>query len=113
MPGPYHRGPTHSLLFALVVAYPMTQAHRVWSRIPRITYKTASFLILTHIFADILFTSSPVSFFWPLENKLAQPYPHRLGGDRQFVITFSNTGWKGNPGQSEPGGSDPLCKSLA
>jgi membrane-bound metal-dependent hydrolase YbcI (DUF457 family) len=63
----FHRGPTHSLLFAFLAALFVSKAHRLYSQIPRIDFGLGLLLVLSHIAADWLFTSSPVSFFWPLE----------------------------------------------
>ena len=63
----FHRGPTHSLLFALIMAFLVSNSWRCWSRIPRVSYLLCFSLILSHILADALFTSEPVSFWYPLE----------------------------------------------
>jgi membrane-bound metal-dependent hydrolase YbcI (DUF457 family) len=65
--GAFHRGPTHSLLFALSMGFVVANAWRLWSQIPRIDLLTCFLLIFSHVAADFFFTSSPVSFFWPLE----------------------------------------------
>ncbi len=62
-----HRGPTHSLIFALVMGYLAANAWKLCRKIPRIGFKQCSFLILSHVVADCLFTSAPVSFLWPFE----------------------------------------------
>jgi len=63
----FHRGPTHSLLFALVMAFLVSNTWRCWSRIPRVSYVLCFSLILSHILADALLTATPVSFWYPLE----------------------------------------------
>ena len=63
----FHRGPTHSLLFALVMALLASNAWRCWSRIPRVNYLLCFSLVLSHILADALLTAAPVSFWYPLE----------------------------------------------
>ena len=63
----FHRGPSHSLLFALIVGFAASQMWRFWHRIPRIGFAACSLLIFSHVAADILLTSAPVSLFWPLE----------------------------------------------
>jgi membrane-bound metal-dependent hydrolase YbcI (DUF457 family) len=63
----FHRGVTHSLLFALFTAGLATQSWRVWPKLPKIGFWTCFTVIFSHVFADLLFTSSPVSLFWPLE----------------------------------------------
>ncbi len=62
-----HRGPTHSLIFALVMGYLVSRAWKLRPNIPRVSFWNGSFLILSHVVADYFFTSSPISFFWPLE----------------------------------------------
>jgi membrane-bound metal-dependent hydrolase YbcI (DUF457 family) len=63
----YHRGPTHSLLFSAVLAFPASMAPRFWSWIPNLSYRACFMVILSHVLADLLFTTSPVSLFWPFE----------------------------------------------
>jgi membrane-bound metal-dependent hydrolase YbcI (DUF457 family) len=63
----FHRGPTHSLLFALIAGFFMWQIGRNWLKISKISFRLCSLLILSHVIADAVFTHSPVSLFWPLE----------------------------------------------
>ena len=63
----FHRGPTHSLLFSAVAALLASHAWRCWSRIPRISFVSAFAIVVSHVVADFLFTTAPVSFLWPLE----------------------------------------------
>lgn len=63
----FHRGPTHSLLFALLIGFLASNAYRLWSRIPKMSLTNCFLVILSHVVADLLFTAAPVSFFWPLE----------------------------------------------
>jgi membrane-bound metal-dependent hydrolase YbcI (DUF457 family) len=63
----FHRGPSHSLLFALLAGGLIAYLSRFWRFLPRIRFRTASALIFSHVVADALFTSSPVSLFWPFE----------------------------------------------
>lgn len=63
----YHRGPTHSLLFALVFGFIASHAWRIWSRVPRLAFGLCSLLIFSHVAADMFLTAAPVSLFWPLE----------------------------------------------
>ena len=63
----FHRGPTHSFLFALVMAFLIANGWRYWSRIPRVSYLLCFSLILSHILADALLTATPVSFWYPFE----------------------------------------------
>lgn len=63
----YHRGPTHSLLFALLFGVLASQMYRLWPRIPRLGFGLCGLLIFSHVAADMFLTTSPVSLFWPLE----------------------------------------------
>jgi membrane-bound metal-dependent hydrolase YbcI (DUF457 family) len=64
----YHRGPTHSLLFALIAGLVASQLWRLWHRIPRYGFQLCVLLVFSHVAADMLLTSSPVSLLWPLES---------------------------------------------
>ena len=63
----FHRGPTHSLLFALLTAVLAWQAGRVWKGIPRFGFTVCFLLVFSHVLADMLLTASPVSLLWPME----------------------------------------------
>ncbi len=63
----FHRGPTHSLLFALIAGYAASWLWRLWRRIPRLGFGLCSLLIFSHVLADMFLTNAPVSLFWPLE----------------------------------------------
>ena len=63
----FHRGPTHSFLFALVMALVISNSWRCWSRIPKVSYLLCFSLILSHVLADAVLTTTPVSFWYPLE----------------------------------------------
>ena len=63
----FHRGPTHSILFALIMGFIASQSSKLWSQIPTISFKTCFLLILSHVVADYFLTNSPVSFYWPFE----------------------------------------------
>jgi membrane-bound metal-dependent hydrolase YbcI (DUF457 family) len=63
----FHRGPTHSLLFALMAGYGASQLWRLWRRIPKFGFSLSSLLIFSHVVADMFLTAAPVSLFWPLE----------------------------------------------
>jgi membrane-bound metal-dependent hydrolase YbcI (DUF457 family) len=63
----FHRGPTHSLLFALAFGFLASRAATIWDRHPRLGFWTCFSLILSHVAADALLSTSAVSFFWPLE----------------------------------------------
>ena len=63
----FHRGPTHSLLFAVVAGCLAHQAGRRFPWIPELRLRCCILLILSHTVADAFLTTSPVSFWWPLE----------------------------------------------
>jgi inner membrane protein len=67
----FHRGPTHSLLFALFAAFVASNSWRCWSKIPKISPLLCFLLVFSHIAADAVLTASPVSFWWPLELHLS------------------------------------------
>jgi membrane-bound metal-dependent hydrolase YbcI (DUF457 family) len=64
----YHRGPTHSLLFALLAGLAASQLWRLWHRIPRFGFQVCVLLVFSHVASDMLLTSAPVSLLWPLES---------------------------------------------
>lgn len=70
----FHRGPTHSLLFALIMTFLISNSWRCWARIPRVSYLLCFSLILSHIVADALLTAAPVSFWYPLELNSSMGY---------------------------------------
>jgi inner membrane protein len=63
----FHRGPTHSLLFAGAMGLLAARAARIWSRLPQLGFWSCFALVLSHVAADALLSASAVSFFWPLE----------------------------------------------
>jgi membrane-bound metal-dependent hydrolase YbcI (DUF457 family) len=63
----FHRGPTHSVLFALFAAILAARAWRLWALIPKLGFRTCFLIILSHTVADFFLTKSPVSLLWPLE----------------------------------------------
>jgi membrane-bound metal-dependent hydrolase YbcI (DUF457 family) len=63
----YHRGPTHSLAFAFLMGFLASNAWKLWRHIPKMNFLACFMIILSHVGADFLLTSSAVSFFWPLE----------------------------------------------
>lgn len=63
----FHRGPTHSLIFALLAGYLASQAWRMGRAIPRLRFSHCFMIIISHVLADMAFTTSPVSLLWPLE----------------------------------------------
>jgi membrane-bound metal-dependent hydrolase YbcI (DUF457 family) len=68
----FHRGPTHSFLFAFLAGIAAANAWRIWSRIPNLGLGTCFFVILSHVLGDLLLTGAPVSFSWPLETNCSQ-----------------------------------------
>ena len=70
----YHRGPTHSILFALFSGLVAANLSRFWIQIPRMSFWICFSIILSHLLTDLIFTSSPVSLFWPLEVYWAMGY---------------------------------------
>ena len=63
----FHRGPTHSLFFALLAGGLAANAWRLRAKIPRLRFSLCFMLVFSHVLADMAFTSSPVSLLWPLE----------------------------------------------
>ena len=64
----FHRGPTHSLFFSIIAGYLASHLWRLWYRIPRFGFQLCALLIFSHVAADMLLTSAPVSLLWPLES---------------------------------------------
>jgi membrane-bound metal-dependent hydrolase YbcI (DUF457 family) len=62
----FHRGPTHSLAFALIAGFLASKVLEWWSPWSRLSFRVCFMLILSHVLADAVFTTSPVSFFWPV-----------------------------------------------
>jgi membrane-bound metal-dependent hydrolase YbcI (DUF457 family) len=62
----FHRGPTHSLIFAFIGGVLASAVSRVWSPLPKFSFRVSFLLILSHLFADAVFTPSPISLFWPI-----------------------------------------------
>lgn len=63
----FHRGPTHSLLFALAIGFLASRVSGIWMGFPRLGFPICFALILSHVAADALLSTSAVSWFWPLE----------------------------------------------
>ncbi len=63
----FHRGPPHSLLFALIAGYLAAKAGSLWRRLPQLGFGLCTLLIFSHVMADLFLTSAPVSIFWPFE----------------------------------------------
>jgi membrane-bound metal-dependent hydrolase YbcI (DUF457 family) len=62
----FHRGPTHSLAFALIAGFLACKVLELLPEWPKFSFGACFMLILSHVLADSVFTSSPVSFFWPV-----------------------------------------------
>jgi hypothetical protein len=67
----FHRGPTHSLIFAFVVGLAASKSWRLWARIPKISFTCCFLVILSHLLADLVFTNKSISFFWPFNMYLS------------------------------------------
>jgi len=70
----FHRGPSHSIIFALIAGFVASRAWKISSQIPRINFGSCFLIILSHVLADFFFTSAPVSFFWPFEVSWSSGY---------------------------------------
>jgi hypothetical protein len=82
------------------MAFLVSNSWRCWSKIPRVSYLLCFSLILSHILADALLTSAPVSFWYPLE--LNSSVGH--SGWREVIESvlfgaFRDLGGKGNDNQ--------------
>ena len=80
----FHRGPTHSILFALIIGAITVGASKLYTPIPRIGFTLSFFIILSHVVADLLFTPCSVSLLWPLETNWS-------GGHSGWVDVISAT----------------------
>ena len=63
----FHRGPTHSLVFAVIMGWVASMAWKIWPKIPRLGFAICFLVIFSHVLSDLFFTSTPVSLLWPLE----------------------------------------------
>jgi len=63
----FHRGPTHSLFFALLAGYIASHLWRLGERIPRLGFPLCFSLVFSHVLADMMFTTAPVSLLWPFQ----------------------------------------------
>ena len=63
----FHRGPTHSLLFAIIAGYLASKISDKWRGMPSLGFGLCTLIIFSHVIADLLFTSGPISLLWPLE----------------------------------------------
>jgi len=81
-----HRGPTHSLLFALAAGYLASHGWRLWRWIPRFGCGLCISLVLSHVLADMLLTQAPVSLLWPFELNLSPG--HSGWGQVMHMVLF-------------------------
>ena len=89
----FHRGPTHSLFFALFMGCVASVAWKFWSQVPKMRFGMCFLLILSHVLADFFFTSSQVSFFWPFEVNWATGYSGWIDVTNSvFLQAFQDTG---------------------
>ena len=63
----FHRGPTHSLLFAFMAGWVASQLWRWCNWIPRLGFPICFGVVLSHVLADMLLTAAPVSLLWPFQ----------------------------------------------
>ena len=63
----FHRGPTHSLVFAALMGLVASGLGRFSNLFPKISFSTCFAIIFSHTLADLFFTDSPVSLLWPFE----------------------------------------------
>jgi len=68
----FHRGPTHSLLFAIIVGFLASRAAGRLKVAPPLGFGMCTALVFSHVIADLLFTHAPVSLFWPFEVHFTQ-----------------------------------------
>lgn len=61
----FHRGPTHSLLFALLAGGLAANLWRLGRPMPRLRFYLCFSLVFSHVLADMALTASPVSLLWP------------------------------------------------
>ncbi|HVP79239.1 MAG TPA: metal-dependent hydrolase [Thermodesulfobacteriota bacterium] len=84
----FHRGPTHSLIFALIAGLLAHGVCRLWSQLPKLSFRVCFLLILSHILADSLLSTSPISFFWPVTVNWSTG--HSGIGDVINLVLFGN-----------------------
>jgi hypothetical protein len=70
----FHRGPTHSILFAVLLGAISANLWKVYPFLPRLTFFRSFLLIFSHLIADLFLTSSPISLFWPFEIYVSPGY---------------------------------------
>ncbi len=84
----FHRGPTHSLIFAFIGGFLASRVWKWWSQLPKLEFKICLLLVLSHVVADFAFTHSAISFFWPITVN----WSHGYSGLRDVVnlVLFGN-----------------------
>jgi len=70
----FHRGPTHSIAFVLLMSLIAANLWRILPQVPRIGFNVCFIIILTHLLGDFVFSGGNVSFFWPVAVKYSQGY---------------------------------------
>ena len=85
----FHRGPTHSLLFACFIGVLYAICSRIWRSLPPISFFQSFLLIGSHLFADYIFTDGPLSLFWPFELSMSAGF--QSWGDIVHSIIFEAT----------------------
>jgi membrane-bound metal-dependent hydrolase YbcI (DUF457 family) len=89
----FHRGPTHSLLFALVMGLVVWAINKRWLKIPEISFFYAFLIILSHVCADAWLTQSRVSFFWPFEIHWSSGHASIADVVQMVVFESIRDGW--------------------
>lgn len=84
----FHRGPTHSVLFALAAGLAASRASQSWAWLPRLGFGSCFALILSHVAADALLSNSAVSLLWPLETNWS---PGHRGWKDVFGMVFKGS----------------------
>jgi membrane-bound metal-dependent hydrolase YbcI (DUF457 family) len=88
----FHRGPTHSLVFAVAMGLLASRAWRAWAFIPRMSAWAGTAIITSHLLADRFLSGGPVSLSWPL----AVSYSTGHTGWGEVVRTVAYDGWQDN-----------------
>lgn len=83
-----HRGPTHSLLFAILAGYLASKLWRLSPHIPRFGFWPCFLLIFSHVAADMLLTTAPVSLLWPMDLYFSQG--HNGWGQVMQMVLFQS-----------------------
>jgi len=79
----FHRGPTHSIAFVLLMSLIAANLWRILPQVPRIGFNVCFLIILSHLLGDFVLSGGPVSFFWPLVTQYSNGY--RSLGDVVFA----------------------------